>query len=156
MNLHKYSEKELKIAAKESFSYRQTLIKLGVKPFGGNYDVLRKAIKYFNVDISHFKGQGWNKGKTFQPKRDINDYLDNKFPINSNRLRVRLIKEGILEHKCSNCSLKEWLGKPIPIELDHINGNNKDNSLSNLRILCPNCHALTPTYRGKNIGQQKA
>lgn len=152
MKLHKYTVEELKEAVASSYSLRQTLIKLDVAPAGGNYEVLRKAIKHFQVDNSHFKGQGWNKGKTFQPKRELSEYLHNKFPIQSYKLKNRLIKEGIFEHKCSNCQMTHWLDNPIPIELDHIDGNSKDNSLLNLRLLCPNCHALTPTYRGKNIG----
>jgi heterodisulfide reductase subunit B len=58
--------------------------------------------------------------------------------------------EGLKEHKCECCGIIEWNGKPAPIELDHINGNRRDNSLDNLRVLCPNCHAQTDTYRGKN------
>jgi 5-methylcytosine-specific restriction endonuclease McrA len=56
---------------------------------------------------------------------------------------------------CSCCSGTEWLGKPMPLELDHINGDNANNSLDNLRLLCPNCHAQTPTYRGKNQDRAK-
>ena len=61
------------------------------------------------------------------------------------------IKSGIFKHKCYKCNLYEWQSKPIPIELEHINGDHFDNRIENLTILCPNCHALTPTYRGKNI-----
>lgn len=150
MKLHKYTVDELKEAVASSHSLRQTLTKLGVAPAGGNYDVLRRAIKHFQIDNSHFKGQGWNKGRTYPPKRELSEYLSNSFPIQSYKLKNRLIKEGIFEHQCSSCQMTHWLGNPIPIELDHINGNSKDNSLSNLRLLCPNCHALTPTYRGKN------
>ena len=50
------------------------------------------------------------------------------------------------------CHLASWNGRPIPLELDHVNGRRTDNRLDNLRILCPNCHAQTDTYRGRNIG----
>ncbi len=85
------------------------------------------------------------------PKRNIDEYLNNIQPIQSYKLKSRLFKEELKQKQCESCKLTEWLGKPIPLELDHIDGNNSNNSLNNLRILCPNCHALTPTYRGKNI-----
>jgi len=150
MKLHKYSLAQLKAAITNSTSMRQVLIALNVAPFGGNYDVLRKAIKHFNLDISHFFGQAWNKGITLDAKVSIEDYLSNEKPIQSFKLKNRLLKEKFFEARCFNCDATEWLGEPIPLELDHINGDNKDNCISNLRLLCPNCHALTPTYRSKN------
>ena len=149
MKLHKYSEKQLRDAVKSSTSMRQVLQKLNVAPYGGNYDVLRKALKYFDLSISHFKGQAWNRGKKLPPKRSITLYLSNKLPIQSYKLKNRLLYESVFEHQCSNCLRRNWLEQPIPLELDHINGDNKDNRLINLRLLCPNCHALTPTYRSK-------
>ena len=149
MKLHKYSEQDLRDAVAQSTSVRQVLIKLGVAPYGGNYAVFWKAVSHFSIDISHFNGQGWSKGRKFQPKRDIQKYLSNEFPCTSNRLRLRLILEGIFPHKCSNCKKTEWLDKPIPLELEHKNGNRLDNTLSNLCLLCPNCHAFTSTYRGR-------
>ncbi len=71
--------------------------------------------------------------------------------MTSHTLRLKLIKEKIKGHKCECCNLKQWNGKPIPLELDHINGNNKDNRLENLRILCCNCHAQTDNWRGRKI-----
>ena len=150
MKLHKYSLEQLKEAIQTSTSMRQVLLKVNVAPYGGNYDVLKKALKYFNLDISHFSGQAWNKGKTLSPRVSIEKYLCNELPIQSFKLKNRLLKENIFEARCFNCFSSDWLGEPIPLELDHINGNNKDNNLSNLRLLCPNCHALTPTYRSKN------
>ena len=150
MKLRKYSESQLRDAVKESTSLAQTLKKLSVATYGGNYHVLRRAIKHFGLDTSHFTGQLWNKGKSIGPKQPIEKYLCNELQITSNRLKMRLLSEEILPRKCSNCENREWLGQPIPLELDHIDGNHSNNRLSNLRLLCPNCHALTPTSRGKN------
>lgn len=71
----------------------------------------------------------------------------------SNKLRIRLLKAGIKSYKCEVCNNSVWNNKPIPLELDHINGINTDNRLENLRFICPNCHAQTDSYRGKNHGK---
>lgn len=69
----------------------------------------------------------------------------------SHPLRKRLIKDKILEPKCYSCEGTEWLGKPIPLELEHIDGNKYNHKRENLTLLCPNCHTFTPTYKSKNL-----
>lgn len=150
MKLRKYTLEQLIKAIKTSFSYRQVLQKLSVTPAGGNYEVLKRAIKHFNLDASHFRGQGWNKGQSFLPRYSLDHYFNSEI-VHTSRFKQRLIDEGVFKYKCSCCGLKEWLGNPIPLELDHIDGNSQNNKKENLRLLCPNCHALTPTYRGKNM-----
>jgi Zn finger protein HypA/HybF involved in hydrogenase expression len=145
-----YSEQELREAVKKSTSIRQVLEKLDIVPAGGNYQTTNRRIEKLNIDISHFTGQAWNRGKVIGPKRPIEEYLIENSVVQSFKLKGRLITEGLKQHKCECCGITEWNGKPTPIELDHINGNHHDNRLENLRILCPNCHAQTDTYRGKN------
>ena len=70
----------------------------------------------------------------------------------SSKLKRRLIPRDTRVPGARECGLTQWNGKPIPLELHHINGDSTDNRIENIRILCPNCHAQTPTYRGKNIG----
>lgn len=68
------------------------------------------------------------------------------------RLKERIIKQELLDHSCQECGLgHEWNGKPIVLQLDHINGINNDHRLQNLRFLCPNCHTQQDTYAAKNI-----
>jgi len=66
---------------------------------------------------------------------------------------LRLWREGVLPQQCQVCGLTEWLGKVAPLQLDYLNGDRRDNRLGNLRILCPNCHAQTDTWTGRNRGR---
>lgn len=153
MKTRKYTNEQFKEAVSSSKSIREVLLKLKLTPKGGGpYREIHKLIKELCIDTSHFKGMGWSKGVCL-PKQDIQTYLSNNKPISSHKLRIRLLKEKLLPYCCSSCKLTEWLGGPIPLELDHIDGNHYNNNFSNLRLLCPNCHALTPTHAGKNKGK---
>lgn len=153
MKKKKYSVSQLIEACKTSNSYSMVIVKLGLIPAGGNYQTIKKEILDNNIDISHFTGKGWNQGERFRPvikKKSLDEILQPNSSYNSNRLKQRLISEKIFQRKCHYCGLEKWLCGLIPLELEHIDGDHSNNSLDNLTLLCPNCHALTSTYRGKN------
>jgi hypothetical protein len=145
-----YTDADFIEAWTNSGSVRQVLGKLGLVEAGGNYACAKKRADALGLTKEHMHGKSWNKGKKVGPKRPVEEYLSNQRPIQSNSLKNRLLAEGIKNAQCECCGITEWNGKLAPIELDHINGNHHDNRLENLRILCPNCHAQTNTYRGKN------
>ncbi len=126
------------------------MIKIGLAGKGGNYQTIKSYINKNNIDTSHFLGQGSNKGRSINRLVQIEVKLVKGKQTNSYRLKKQLIKSNIKQTVCESCNLTKWLEKPIPLELDHIDGDNTNNELINLRLLCPNCHALTPTYRGLN------
>lgn len=76
------------------------------------------------------------------------EYLGTTKFISSHKLKLKLIYEGIKEAKCERCGNDNWLNRPIPLELHHKDGNHWNNDLTNLEILCPNCHALEPNNSG--------
>jgi hypothetical protein len=147
-----YKNEELIVACAQSFSYRQVLKRLNLKEAGGNYAIVKRKISENQIDISHFTHKGWNKGMAFKPnpKKSLDEILIANSNYQSFKLKKRLLNEGYFPPKCQNCSLETWLGNQIPLELEHIDGDKTNNQLNNLTILCPNCHALTSTYRGKN------
>ena len=147
---HRYTREQLASAISQSTSIRQALVLLGVAPQGGNYKIIHNAIAKWGINTSHFTGQAHAKGKVLGPKVPIHEYLRDGTSIGSDRLRKRLLRDGIMSYQCSCCGNTEWNNQPIPLELDHIDGKHDNNELSNLRLLCPNCHAQTHTYRGKN------
>jgi Winged helix-turn-helix DNA-binding len=69
---------------------------------------------------------------------------------NRHHLKWRLLRAGIKENRCEDCGLTEWRGKPLSMALHHVNGDGTDNRLVNIKFLCPNCHAQTPNYGGRN------
>lgn len=149
MSKRSWTDKELIEALKVSKSIAGVLRTFGLKPAGGNYMTIKMRIKELNIDISHFTGQSHLRGKRHNwakriPLKEI--LVENSIYTNNTRLRDRLIKERLLERKCSKCGNTHWFGVPIPLELHHVNGDKRDNRIDNLRLRCPNCHALTPTY----------
>jgi hypothetical protein len=149
----KYTIDELKKAIKNSYSIRQLLKQLGLAEAGGNYKTIKNKIEEFNLDVSHFHGQGWRRGSKYPvvPAKPTKDLLVKNSHYQSFKLKNRLFKEKLKEYKCENCKLTSWENEIIPLELHHINGVSTDNRLINLSVLCPNCHALTKNYRAKNI-----
>lgn len=137
-------------AASKSYSIRGALKLLGVSPSGGNYECIKKSFKDFKINTSHFSNQGHLRGKTHTYRlRPLSKILVKGKLENTWRLKNRLIKEGLKKKQCENCSIVLWLDNPTPLELHHIDGDRTNNLLSNLELLCPNCHAITDNYRGK-------
>lgn len=111
---------------------------------------LQNALIKMGIDYSGNKGL---KGRKNDGKYLTAEQYAKKNYVSSHRLKIKLIRDGIKEHRCEICGGTEWMGKLIPIELDHIDGNHHNNALSNLRIICPNCHSQTDTNSGKNVGK---
>lgn len=144
-------------AVKTGTSIRDALLKMGLDGSGSAYRVFKKRVKLLELDLSHFTGQAHLRGKThdWAPKIPLKKILrkNNGQPI-THRIKARIIESGLLEHCCSECGLcSEWNGKPLTLQLDHINGDSTDHRISNLRLLCPNCHSQTETFAGKNKGK---
>ena len=96
----------------------------------------------------------WRRGVSTPPvpRLPLEQLLVQGGPTKSSRLKERLLEAGLKVPTCERCNRERWNGGPIPLELDHVDGRRDDNRLTNLRLLYPNCHAQTPTYRGRNIG----
>lgn len=153
MSKRSWTDNQLRNAVNKSTSYRQVIEKLGLKPAGGNYDQIKKYIDEQNLNTNHFKGRAWNKGLKFEykPRIPLDEILVEDSDYQSFKLKRRLFINGLKEKQCEECGWAKMTKEGyLPLELDHINGDSRDNRLSNLRVLCPNCHSLKPTHRGRN------
>ncbi len=151
--IRKWNVENLRIAVRTSISRRQVLQKLGLVEAGGNYEQIKRYIHDYKIDTSHFLGRGANLGKKIPrtPVFTLEQILVKQSTFQSYKLKHRLFKEGVKRPVCELCGWSRVSedGR-IPVELDHINGDRYDSRIENLRILCPNCHSLQSTHRGKN------
>lgn len=149
--VYQVSDEQFREIVANSYSYSDCLRALGLGTNGGSStDVLKRRIQELECSTEHF-----NKGRTSgaYAHYELSDILiENSNYASISCLKKRLVNEGYLEYKCACCGISEWMGKPISLQLDHINGNNRDHRIENLRFLCPNCHSQTDTYAGKNKG----
>jgi hypothetical protein len=128
------NEARLRDASLKSKSLAEIARRLGLRACGGNYHTLKFHITRLEIDTSHHLGQHWNR-ENFRGS----GYRNNE------GWRKQLIR--VRGHKCEKCNLTEWFDKPIPLELEHKDGNRYNYDEENLLLLCCNCHAQTPTWR---------
>lgn len=141
----KRTKEELEEAINNSITMSQAADMLGLA-----FSTFKTYAKKYNLYSPNQGGKGLDKSK-----KKLNDVFSGRVHLVTHQLRSRLIKEGFKEYKCEECGIDEWNGKKISLELDHISGNRLDNSLENLKLLCPNCHSQTHTFRGRNISKSK-
>jgi len=146
----KYHKDVIAAAVERSLTWKEVCLQIGRHPTTSAQRHFRERAKIFNIDSSHFTANHrvWNKGKTFPAKLPIEAYFAMEC-VNTHMLKKRLIKEKIKEDKCECCGLSEWLGEKLSVQLHHNDGNRKNNTLENLRLLCPNCHSQTSNYAGR-------
>lgn len=148
--LPKYFTKEtLTSAVAASTSMIQTISKLYPRYSAGIIPTVKKYIKLWSLDTSHWRQQGWSKGLK-RPELCADPAVTLQNASGASRQAVRRAFLRLVSYECSRCKISTWLNEPAPLQVDHINGNNSDHRIENLRLLCANCHALTPTFSGRN------
>lgn len=122
------------------------------RELGCNPKTINPVLKKLGLE---YAGNQGCKGLSKPNGRELSllEYLEKSIDIQSNKVRKKLLDEGYKEYKCECCGLTEWLGEPIPLGLHHKDGNHFNNELDNFQLLCPNCHAKTSSYRGKNCSK---
>ncbi|WP_407552807.1 HNH endonuclease [Streptomyces sp. Pv4-95] len=144
----RHTEATLRDVVSGSHSIAEVVRRLGISPVGGNHAHIGRRIAELRIPTSHFTA-----APPRGPQVAISERLVRGTPadgrISGSRLRRELLRRGVPE-QCAMCRTPaEGNGRPLRLEVDHRNGDRWDNRPENLRLLCPNCHAVTDTYRGR-------
>ncbi|XVV35417.1 HNH endonuclease signature motif containing protein [Streptomyces sp. CA-100214] len=152
----KWTREILEPVVAESASVNEVLRRLGLDPVGGHHTNISRRIKAYGIDTSHFTSvarterQRHNRQRRTADEVLIEDTSDHARRVPGSRLK-RAMRELGTEERCALCGIEPvWFGEPLPLEVDHIDGDWRNNRIENLRMLCPNCHSTTDSYRGRS------
>ena len=138
-----YTKNEVQVAVENSRCYSDVFRQLGIKINGGSYVWIKRLVAKFEINISHFLSASEianEKSCKNKIERDyLTDDISKDYRVQSGRLYNFMTSHGV-EYQCSKCNLTEWLGIPLRLDVDHIDGNSLNNNINNLQFLCPNCH----------------
>jgi hypothetical protein len=143
-------------AVAESTNMCEVLRHLGLEVVGGHHTHISRRIKAYGIDTSHFKVPT-RRGKPWRPRTPeaflVEQPADRARRVPSDRLKWAMASSGVAE-RCALCGTEAvWRGRPLPLEVDHVDGDWRNNRIENLRLLCPNCHSTTDSYRGRGKGR---
>jgi Zn finger protein HypA/HybF involved in hydrogenase expression len=152
MRKYNYDLERVKAAVANNITIKGVMIELGIPVRGGNHRTIRRKIKEYNISTSHFDPYRSASKTEYVPAEF---YLKSDKKIPSHRLLSKLVKEGYKEYKCEICGITNWNGERITLQLHHIDGNDANNTIENLQVVCPNCHSQTHNFKGKANKKEK-
>jgi hypothetical protein len=140
-----WTDDDLVAAIAESNTFKKTVETLGLHPGSKTVKRVKDRALLLGLDFSHFRGGGRQRGPGGGLRKGTN------FTTTTRRDFLKLV-----DSICLHCGLSEWCGKPLVLQVDHIDGDRRNNDLSNLRLLCPNCHSQTPTWSRQKQNKKNA
>ncbi|MFJ9343926.1 HNH endonuclease signature motif containing protein [Streptomyces sp. NPDC101733] len=153
----KWTKEVLQEAVSASTNMYEVLRRLGVESVGGHHTHISRKVKALGIDTSHFtssSGAGRHRARRTPASLLVRQEPARAQRVPGGRLRRALTALGV-DECCAECGIDAaWMGERLPLEVDHINGDWRDNRPENLRLLCPNCHATTDTYRCRAMGRR--
>lgn len=146
------SSEEFAQIVKEATTYSDVVRYFGLSVQGNNFKTVKRRIKEDGLDTSHFDAKTASMRNLYKHKLPLSVIMVENSTYIREHLKGRLIKENVLPYICRDCgNTGEWNGKPLVLQLEHVNGISNDHRKENLCFLCPNCHSQTATYAGRNV-----
>ncbi|MFF1451613.1 HNH endonuclease [Streptomyces sp. NPDC058274] len=157
----RWTREILEPAVSASKNMCEVLRRLGLEVVGGHHTHISRRVKALGIDTAHFDPDAHAGRRERRRKRTPRELLVEQGPERARREQSARLKRAMLGHgieeRCAMCGIEAvWLGEPLPLEVDHVDGNWRNNRVENLRLLCPNCHSTTDTYRGRAKGRGRS